>query len=225
LASEPNETNSRDESNFSHTLVRRLSAEQLLDCQSEVIGAPLKFAGFPKGLRAAQLPGVRPESKDKRRANASDQFLEIFGKPPRLLNTDTEVTVQLTKQWRDIRLVRGEALFEVAHDKARPFVVAANDTAVRAVGTAFAVRLEATQVDITVTEGVVEVAEPVKASGANAGAPPMLHSETRRVSANERIVIASARATKISPIAPAEAAKTTRKRTARVVKTVQKTPT
>jgi len=90
LASEPNETNGRDESNFSHALVRRLSAEQLLDCQSEVIGAPLKFAGFPKGLRAAQLPGVRPESKDKRRASASDQFLEIFGKPPRLLNTDTE---------------------------------------------------------------------------------------------------------------------------------------
>jgi hypothetical protein len=51
---------------------------------------PLKFAGYPVGMRAAQLPGVRPESKGKRRANQMDQFLEIFGKPPRLLTTDTE---------------------------------------------------------------------------------------------------------------------------------------
>ena len=41
-------------------------------------------------MRAAQLPGVRPESKGKRRAHSSDQFLEFFGKPPRLLVTDTE---------------------------------------------------------------------------------------------------------------------------------------
>jgi hypothetical protein len=90
LASEPNDTNSGDEMNFSHALVRRLSSEQLLDCQSQVTGVPLKFAGYPVGMRAAQLPGVRPESKGKRRANQMDQFLEIFGKPPRLLTTDTE---------------------------------------------------------------------------------------------------------------------------------------
>jgi hypothetical protein len=90
LASEPNDTNAGDEMNFSHALVRRLAAEQLLDCQSQVTGVPLKFAGYPAGLRAAQLPGVRPESKGKRRANSLDQFLEIFGKPPRLLTTDTE---------------------------------------------------------------------------------------------------------------------------------------
>ena len=90
LVSEPNDTNAGDEANFSHALVRRLSAEQLLDCQSQVSGVPLKFAGYPAGLRAAQLPGVRPESKGKRRSHQLDQFLEIFGKPPRLLTTDTE---------------------------------------------------------------------------------------------------------------------------------------
>src|SRR5438552_16997894 len=90
LASEPNESNEADELNFSHTVVRRLGAEQLLDCQSQVAGVPLKFAGYPSGLRAAQLPGVRPESKGKRAANPLDQFLEVFGKPPRLLTTDAE---------------------------------------------------------------------------------------------------------------------------------------
>jgi len=90
LASEPSDTNTGDEVNFSHAVARRLGAEQLLDCQSQVTGVPLKFAGYPVGMRAAQLPGVRPESKGKRRANQLDQFLEIFGKPPRLLTTDTE---------------------------------------------------------------------------------------------------------------------------------------
>src|SRR6185503_6833202 len=90
LASESNESNPSDEINFSHTLGRRLGAEQLLDCQSQATGVPLRFAGYPAGLRAAQLPGVRPESKGKRRANATDQFLEIFGKPTRLLTTESE---------------------------------------------------------------------------------------------------------------------------------------
>lgn len=122
-----------------------------------------------------------------------------------LLNTDTEVMARLTKIHRDIRLIRGEALFEVAHDKARPFVVTAHETAVRAVGTAFAVRLESTEVDVTVTEGVVEVAAPAKKVGAAPGVPPTLHAETKRVAANERIVIARAGAEEVQSIAPAEA--------------------
>jgi transmembrane sensor len=122
-----------------------------------------------------------------------------------LLNTDTEVTVQFAKQLRDIQLVRGEALFEVAHNVARPFVVFANDTAVRAVGTAFAVRLESTQVDVTVTEGVVEVTNRTMASGAAEGAPPSARAEPQRVAANERVVITRARASEIVTIAPAQA--------------------
>ncbi|MBI4659347.1 MAG: DUF1549 domain-containing protein [Verrucomicrobia bacterium] len=90
LSSEPNDTNLDDEINYSHALVRRLTAEQLLDSQSQVTGVPLKFAGYPAGLRASELPGVRPEAKGKRRANQLDQFLEIFGKPPRLLTSETE---------------------------------------------------------------------------------------------------------------------------------------
>ena len=89
-ASEPNDTNAGDAINYSHAIPRRLGAEQLLDCQSQVAGAALRFAGYPVGMRAAQLPGVRPESKGKRRANQLDHFLEAFGKPPRLLSSDTE---------------------------------------------------------------------------------------------------------------------------------------
>src|SRR5579862_1457581 len=84
-----------------------------------------------------------------------------------ILNTASEVTASFGKRQRALRLVRGEALFEVAHDKARPFTVYAHRSTVRAVGTAFAIRLEPTQLDVTVTEGVVEL-ESATASGEGA---------------------------------------------------------
>jgi transmembrane sensor len=122
-----------------------------------------------------------------------------------VLNTNTEATVNLTKAQRDIHLIRGEALFEVAHDKARPFIVWANDTAVRAVGTAFAVRLEAAQVDVTVTEGVVEVSDRTTPSGSGPVAPSAPRPAAQRVAANQRVLITRAGASEIEPIAVAEA--------------------
>jgi len=122
-----------------------------------------------------------------------------------LLNTATEVAVQFSERQRNIRLIRGEALFEVAHDTARPFLVRVNDIAVRAVGTAFAVRLEAAQVDVTVTEGIVEVAEPTTALGSNQATSAASLPKAQRVAANERVVIGLAGAPEVRPIAPAEA--------------------
>ena len=116
LASEPNDTNAGDELNFSHVLARRLGAEQLLDCQSQVTGVPLKFAGYPVGLRAAQLPGVRPESKGKRRANQWDQFLELFGKPPRLLTTDTERSCECNMA-QAFQMISGPTVNELLSEK------------------------------------------------------------------------------------------------------------
>ena len=116
LASESNDTNVGDEMNFSHALVRRLGAEQLLDCQSLVTGVPLKFAGYPVGLRAAQLPGVRPESKGKRRANQLDQFLDIFGKPPRLMTTDTERSCECN-MGQAFQMISGRTVNELLAEK------------------------------------------------------------------------------------------------------------
>jgi len=120
-----------------------------------------------------------------------------------VLNTATEVTAQFSQQQRNIRLIRGEALFDVAHDKLRPFVVVANGTAVRAVGTEFAVRMESTQVDVIVTEGVVEVANLPPGMDTATSPDPVI--EARRVSAHEKIVVAGARPPQISVIAAAAA--------------------
>jgi transmembrane sensor len=87
------------------------------------------------------------------------------------LNTASEIHVNYSEALRSVELIQGEALFDVARNKTRPFVVSAGDTNVRAVGTSFTVRrLEAAPVQVLVREGVVEVfkpatdAEPVRVS-------------------------------------------------------------
>ena len=75
------------------------------------------------------------------------------------LNTDTLVKVRYGRARRAVILARGEALFEVAKDAARPFVVHAGETEVRAVGTAFSVnQLNPRQVRVLVNEGLVDFA-------------------------------------------------------------------
>ena len=73
------------------------------------------------------------------------------------INGGSRVEVSLGAQERRINLTQGEAWFEVAKDKTKPFVVEAGGVLVRAVGTAFAVRRYGHGADVVVTEGVVEV--------------------------------------------------------------------
>ena len=88
------------------------------------------------------------------------------------LNTDSDMAVNFTESVRRIRLVRGEAFFKVAKNKARPFIVDVNSTEVRAVGTSFTVcALPQRPIQILVQEGVVEVtrtgvlgARPIRAA-------------------------------------------------------------
>jgi transmembrane sensor len=70
-----------------------------------------------------------------------------------ILNTATAVSVDYSGKERRVVLHDGEALFDVAKDPSRPFIVTAGDMEVRAVGTAFVVRLK----EVTVSEGTVDV--------------------------------------------------------------------
>lgn len=77
------------------------------------------------------------------------------------LNTATRIQVAMGRSSRDVRLLAGEAYFDVAHDADRPFSVHANENVVTAVGTAFAVRLKERLIDVTVAQGRVRLsAEP-----------------------------------------------------------------
>lgn len=90
LSAVPNRTNDEDNANFSRALVQRLSAEKLLDAQSQVLDAPAEFAGYSRGLRAGQIPGVRRAKQRERATAGGDRFLKIFGKPERLLACECE---------------------------------------------------------------------------------------------------------------------------------------
>jgi len=93
-----------------------------------------------------------------------------------LLNTDTRVRVNFDARERKVDVQGGEALFEVAKDAARPFVVRVAGSEVVAVGTAFSVRYgppaASAPVELTVTliEGQVNV-RPAADSGPGAVAP------------------------------------------------------
>ncbi|ADG09109.1 DUF4880 domain-containing protein [Caulobacter segnis] len=73
------------------------------------------------------------------------------------LNTDSHLSVRLEKDARRVTVHEGQALFDVAHDSARPFLITAGDETVRVVGTRFDVRRRDGQLSVTVLRGLVEV--------------------------------------------------------------------
>jgi len=111
------------------------------------------------------------------------------------LNTNSIVETNFGRQARDIYLRKGEAHFEVAHDRLRPFLVHAGDAVVRAVGTEFEVRVRADQhVDVLVNEGRVEVQPEiaeVPAPDAALRAQPVALAKVKAVSAGEELSTAT----------------------------------
>lgn len=75
-----------------------------------------------------------------------------------VLNTQTALRVNFTAARREVQLLEGEALFNVAKDAARPFRVLSDRAIAQAVGTSFIVRLKEHQTEVTVIEGQVAVA-------------------------------------------------------------------
>jgi transmembrane sensor len=80
------------------------------------------------------------------------------------LNTNSTLEINYTRLRRDVRLLAGQALFKVAHDTARPFVVAAAAREVVAVGTEFEVRLDGEKVRVALLQGRVRV-QPIHTRG------------------------------------------------------------
>ena len=79
-SSKANATNAADDRFYSRYLVRRLTAETLLDAICQVTDQSEKFAGIPKGARAVSLPDT----------NVASSFLDLFGRPARQVTCDCE---------------------------------------------------------------------------------------------------------------------------------------
>jgi transmembrane sensor len=113
------------------------------------------------------------------------------------LNTNSKVLVDYTNNRRDISLLQGEALFDVAKNRQRPFFVLAGGAEARAVGTSFAVRsLPGQAVQVLVREGIVEVKRPDTPV-----APPV------RLAANMRAIVPADAPIRVEPMTPDEVAR------------------
>lgn len=102
------------------------------------------------------------------------------------LNRGATLTTRYSPVERRVILEHGEAHFAVTKDPRRPFIVQAGGVAVRAVGTAFNVRIDAAAVEILVTEGRVQLSSlPGNPGAADAPAPasppPVLEARQRAV--------------------------------------------
>ena len=83
LDTRPNDTNASDERNFAKAAIRRIRAEVLLDCISEVTETQDKFPGLPRGAKAVEIPD----------GSTADYFLTTFGRASRATVCSCEVKV------------------------------------------------------------------------------------------------------------------------------------
>ena len=159
--------------------------------------APGWFAGLAAALALAAgawwlAPGRSGESQRYVTAAARQQQIGLNDGSIVNLNVSSEVSVRLTPHERRVTLASGEAHFAVAHDTARPFIVTAAGVSVRAVGTAFSVRVGDAGVEVLVTEGKVAVTRDAVAAGAatapTAVGPAQLVAGERTVIAREAAV-------------------------------------
>lgn len=109
-------------------------------------------------LFAAVLLNIGTESPQLYHTDIGEQrVVHLADGSSVMLNTNSALKVVYTHSQRDLILERGEAFFTVAKNPERPFVVDLGDTEVRALGTAFNIEKQHGNVEVAVTQGVVEV--------------------------------------------------------------------
>lgn len=131
------------------------------------VAAALCVLGIATGWMAWRFDA----QPDTQVAATSAQYADDFRTPPGErrtfmlpdgskieLNTRSRVRVRFEDGRRNVELAEGEAMFEVARDTARPFVIDAGQATVTVTGTRFDVRRDAAGVDVTVESGSVRVA-------------------------------------------------------------------
>jgi transmembrane sensor len=159
-------------------------------------GSPWRWA-VPALLAAAAVvtlvltrtPAVHPRGNPALAFEASAYRQETLSDGSVVqLNRGAHAIVQFTPEERRVLLVQGEAQFAVAKNPARPFVVRAGGVDVRAVGTAFNVKLAGPNLEVLVTEGTVHVSQPRGENPAAMPQSPVLAALT----AGQRTVISVA---------------------------------
>jgi hypothetical protein len=111
-SSQPPDPSAPDGKHYSHYIVRRLSAEVILDAYSQVTGVPTTFDGYPAGFRAMQLPD----------SQVASYFLSAFGRPQRTQVCSCERTED-SNVAQTLHVANGETLNGKLRDE-RSFITA-----------------------------------------------------------------------------------------------------
>ena len=137
----------------------------------------LRWAALAAGVLVAAVGAAfwyaHPGFRQFETATGEQRTFELEDGSVVSLNTHSRVAVRLGAHAREVRLLRGEALFHVAHDPSRPFLVSTDDAVVQAVGTQFDVYRRDDGTVVAVLEGRVNVttAAPAPAAGGSGAAP------------------------------------------------------
>ncbi|MGI9244232.1 MAG: DUF1549 domain-containing protein [Verrucomicrobiales bacterium] len=83
------------EQNFARSTVRRLPAEVVIDSAHRALGIELEFEDAHQSVRAVQMPGVEKVHLSSKPGHG-ERFLKLFGKPARLMSSDTERSDETT---------------------------------------------------------------------------------------------------------------------------------
>lgn len=147
----------RDEARNGVNAGKRRRIASILSVAMGVAASLLLFVVMPATDRgAAVLAQLRGESIYATAPGESTKVTLADGSVV-TLDSDTRMAVRLAPARRDIVLLRGRALFRVAKDAARPFVVSAGSRSITALGTVFDVRVSPRELRVTLAEGSVAV--------------------------------------------------------------------
>ncbi|MGC4097122.1 MAG: FecR family protein [Nitrospira sp.] len=97
---------------------------------------------------------------DHHTATGEQQTLRLSDGTIAHLNTNTALSVQFSGEARRVTLLTGEAVFQVAKELSRPFIVNAASGTIQAVGTEFVVRRQADHITVTMMEGTTRITYP-----------------------------------------------------------------
>ena len=160
-------------------------------------------AGIAAGVVALWLLQL-PAASQRYATGPGEQRSILLADGSRItLNSASSVNVDLGRHRRLVRLLSGEALFQVSHDPTRPFDVHADGAVVRAIGTEFDVDIQSKYASVTVLQGRVAVMNgeqaslPVPAGGPPAAGGPALQAFPAPAGAlllgvAQRVIISSA---------------------------------
>ena len=181
-------------------VARRDALERARRHQQRRLGASLRWRGAGGRIAASLIAGVllcgliglgvwqsnRPELFQT--APGERRTITLADGSVVAMDSNTRLSVRLRGGSRALALLQGQARFDVAHDKARPFTVHAGDKTVVATGTSFNVDLLGANVVVTLIEGRVSILQDAGSSSLAPfrAAPP--RPVVARLAAGEQLV-------------------------------------